>query len=153
MTNLSLKIRNFRQWVHVVDKKSSKFFRLFYSYCPSKMYVQLVLGSVRFSVWPNNCKNIVLRYSMANKQCFCEEESLIWRKHRIQGRNLSNSFCRKVQYYHNFVEFVIMYVLSLSFRLTGQIRLFWAGQTYQKKSIFCRIQLTYIIQLSHRHSK
>ena len=49
----------------------------FHDFCLFNMFDQLVVGFVFSFFWLKNYKNIVLRYSMTNKQYFCVEEFLI----------------------------------------------------------------------------
>ena len=63
-----------RYLCHVVDVCSK--FLDFHDYCHFNMSDQLVVGIVFGCFWLKNYKNIVLRYSMTNKQYFCVEEFL-----------------------------------------------------------------------------
>ena len=60
---------------HVVDV-CSKLNKDFNDYCLLNMSEQLVVGIVFGCFRWKNYKNIVLRYSMTNKQYFCVEEFL-----------------------------------------------------------------------------
>ena len=60
---------------HVVDV-CSKLHKDFHDYCLFNMSDQLVIGIVFGCFLLKNYKNIVLRYSMTNKQYFCVEEFL-----------------------------------------------------------------------------
>ena len=60
---------------HVVEV-SSKLHEDFHDYCLFNMSDQLVVGIVFGCFWLKNYRNIVLRYSMTNKQYFCVEEFL-----------------------------------------------------------------------------
>ena len=60
---------------HVVEV-CSKLHEHFLDYCLVNMSDQLVIGIVFGYFWLKNHKNIVLRYSMTNKQFFCVADFL-----------------------------------------------------------------------------
>ena len=68
--------QTFRQKLHVVYVFFSKLLKDFHDYCLFEVSDHLVVGIVFSSFWLKNDKNIVLRYSMTNKQYFCVEESI-----------------------------------------------------------------------------
>ena len=61
---------------HVVDV-CSKLHNDFHDYCLFNMSDQLVIGIVFGCFWLKNYKNVVLHYSVTNKQYFFVEELLI----------------------------------------------------------------------------
>ena len=84
------------------------------------MFDQLVVGIVFSCFWLKNYKNIVLRYSITNKQYFCVEEFLK-KKQKIVWMH-SNGVCMTVRYHKKTCEsWEINCVLRLSLRLCTQI--------------------------------
>ena len=72
VTDLNHAVRHF---CHVVDV-CSKLLKEFRCYCLFNMSDQLVVEIVFSFFWLKNHKNIVLRYCMPSKQCFCVGELL-----------------------------------------------------------------------------
>ena len=64
-----------RQKCHVNDV-CFKLLKDFHDYCLFNMFDQLAVGTVFCCFWFKNYKNMVLRYSMTNKQDFFVEEFL-----------------------------------------------------------------------------
>ena len=93
----------YAQICHVISIIFSELLKSFCHYCLYKMSNQQFLGTVRSYVWPNNCRNRVLHYSMTIKQYCCGEFSLIWQR-KFQGTTFSNKICNAVRYDYEFVK-------------------------------------------------
>ena len=93
------------------------------------MSEQIVVGIVFSCFWLKNYKNIVLRYSMTNKQYFCVGELLNYQKKFWMH---SNEDCTTVRYHtKNYESWQKNCVFRLSLGLFTQIMDFKYKQAYK----------------------